>query len=76
MAFDNLVEKSNLPNDLEFAMLPFYSELQKLHALGFQMSGSGPSFFIKNKHANHEVSKKDYEIFENLRSVENGVMLI
>lgn len=75
-AFDNLKEKSNMDNDLEFAMLPFYEELKYLHNLGFQMSGSGPSFFIKQSCINHDIDRKNYEIFENLVSVNKGVSLI
>lgn len=75
-AFDNLEQESNLPNDLEFAMLPFYEELQKLHALNFQMSGSGPSFFIKKSHVDIDLNKEKYEIFENLKSINTGVKLI
>ena len=74
--FDNLKEKSNLPNDLEFAMRPFYNELQYLAELGFQMSGSGPSFFIKKPCINNIKNREDYEIFENLTSINKGVALI
>ncbi len=76
LAFDNLKEKSNMPNDLEFAMLPFYPELQLLNKLGFQMSGSGPSFFIKNHAICHDIDRQNYEIFENLTSVNAGVSLV
>ncbi len=76
LAFDNLKEKSNMDNDLEFAMLPFYEELRELHAMGFQMSGSGPSFFIKKEHADIQNSHGKYEIYENLKTVNKGVSLI
>lgn len=75
-AFDNLKEKSAMPNDLEFAMLPFYGELRFLHDSGFQMSGSGPSFFIKKEKADALINKADYEIFENLTSIPFGVRLV
>ena len=75
-AFDNLSVPSNLSNDLEFAMRPFYQELQYLASLGFQMSGSGPSFFIKKPCIYNIDNKEKYEIFENLSSVDRGVSLI
>ena len=74
--FDNLKEKSNMPNDLEFALLFKHDELQKLHALGFQMSGSGPSFFVKKKYIDDNIKRDEYEIFENLVSINYGVSLV
>ena len=74
--FDNLKENSNLKNDLEFAMLPHYKELQTLHNLGFQMSGSGPSFFILNKTINETLKTPEYEVFENLKATKKGVEIV
>lgn len=74
--FDNLKEKSNLNNDLEFALLGLYPELQTLNRLGFQMSGSGPSFFIKEKTVGNKINKEDYLIFENLKTIPDGVTLL
>ena len=47
LAFDNLKEKSTMPNDLEFALLDKFDELKFLNSKGMQMSGSGPTYFIK-----------------------------
>ncbi len=73
--FDNMTESSNLPNDLEFALLPYYDELRVLHNRGFQMSGSGPSFFILEDKIpeNTIMVPQKYEIFEGLKSVSYGV---
>ena len=65
-----------MPNDLEFAVKDLYNELKYLHNLGFQMSGSGPSFFIKKPEIDCNISKDDYLIFENLTSVKKGVEII
>ncbi len=66
---------SNLSNDLEFALLPYYKELQFLHNKGFQMSGSGPSFFILEDKLSEDLieNRNGYEIFEGLKAVPYGV---
>lgn len=71
--FDELASESNLANDLEFALLPHYKELKTLHALGLQMSGSGPSYFIKNSSL-PPLPQGDFEIFEGLKTVRHGVI--
>ncbi len=75
-AFDGLNNKSNLPNDLEFAMRLKYPELLKLSELGFKMSGSGPSFFIINPKNKINFDPDKYEIFENLKSIPTGVHFV
>ncbi len=70
---------SNLPNDLEFALLAHYKELQYLHSLGFQMSGSGPTFFAKQAFLESETKEKlknDYLIIENLKTFKYGVLRV
>lgn len=71
-AFDNLKEKSTMPNDLEFALLDKYKELKFLHSKGLQMSGSGPTFFIKKEKIDFELND-NYLIIENLKAVNYGV---
>jgi len=61
-----------MPNDLEFALLPHYTELQHLHSLGYQMSGSGPTYFVP-KHELKEKLGEDYMIIENLHAVNHGI---
>ena len=72
LAFDNLKEKSNMPNDLEFALLDKYQELRFLHSKGLQMSGSGPTFFIPKDKLDFELDD-DYQIIENLKAINYGV---
>ena len=70
--FDELKIQSNMPNDLEFALLPHYTELQHLHSLGYQMSGSGPTYFVL-KHELKEKLGEDYMIIENLHAINHGI---
>lgn len=70
--FDETKEKSDMPNDLEHALLPYYSQLKYLNAMGLQMSGSGPTYFSLEK-LKHEISKEDYLIIENLHAIEHGI---
>ena len=71
-AFDNLKEKSNMANDLEFALLNEFEELKYLHSLGFQMSGSGPTYFIKKPLIDIELDE-NFQVIENLKAVDFGV---
>jgi len=73
--FDNLKEKSNLANDLEFALLDKYKELQFLHSKGFQMSGSGPTFFILKEKLDFKLDE-NYQVIENLKAINYGVVEI
>lgn len=81
MRFDEMIERgevSNLPNDLEFALLPHYKELQYLNSLGFSMSGSGPVFFMKKAKLPLDIKEKlgdDYLIIENLKTIDAGQSL-
>ena len=72
-AFDNLKKESDMRNDLEFALLDKYEELRYLDIKGFQMSGSGPTFFMREKNVDFEIDKEKYEVFNNLNSVNHGV---
>ena len=74
LAFDNLKEKSNLANDLEFALLDKYKELQFLHSKGLQMSGSGPTFFTLKEKLDFTLDN-NYQIIENLKAINHGVIL-
>ena len=71
-SFDELNEISDMPNDLEFAMLKKYPQLKKLHDLGFQMSGSGPSFFALKPYLGHNLGD-EYLVIENLSAISHGV---
>lgn len=72
-----MTNASNFPNDLEAALLPYYKEIQHLNNLGFQMSGSGPTFFARIQFlepALKEELKDDYQIIENLKTIEYGAI--
>ena len=73
-AFDNLDIESDMRNDLEFALLRNgnYPELHYLTSLGFQMSGSGPTYFQRDKNIN--LNNKKYLVINDLNSVEHGVI--
>lgn len=70
--FDNLREKSDMPNDLEFAMLKKYPQLKKMHQMGFSMSGSGPSYFVLKPALDTDLGE-DFLVFENLHAIDYGV---
>lgn len=71
--FDNLKEQSTLPNDLEFALLDKYKELQFLHSKGLQMSGSGPTFFTLKEKLDFKLDGS-YQIIENLKAINFGIV--
>ena len=70
--FDALKIKSDMPNDLEFALLNEYDELKKMHALGLQMSGSGPTYFLLKPSLGFDLGN-DYLVIENLHAINHGV---
>ena len=72
LAFDKLNEKSNMLNDLEFALLDKYEELQFLHSKGLQMSGSGPTYFTQKETLDFELNE-NYQVIEGLMSYNNGI---
>ena len=69
--FDLLKEKSTFANDLEFALINDYKELQYLHSLGLQMSGSGSAFFKIGDFS--QSLKDDYQVIKNLKATPFGV---
>jgi len=72
-AFDLISEKPNIPNYLEFAILDKYKELQYLRSKGLQMSGSGPTYFLKGKNIDFDINEEEYLVINNLKSVNHGV---
>ena len=75
-AFDNLKEIPNIPNYLEFAVLDKYKELEYLHSKGLQMSGSGPTYFIKAKNIDFKIDTEEYLVINNLKSINYGVSIL
>ena len=72
-AFDKLDRESDMRNDLEFALLDKYEELKYLHSLDLQMSGSGPTYFLRDKNIDFEINKEKYLVINDLHSVDHGV---
>lgn len=68
---------TSIYNDLETALINDYPELQQIKKIYPKsiMSGSGSTFFVLEKSLNTKMSD-DYEIFENLKSIPNGVGII
>ena len=75
-AFDLLKKESNMRNDLEFALLETkkYPELEFLSSLGLQMSGSGPTYFLRDKNFDVKIDLNDYLVINDLNSVDHGVV--
>ncbi len=74
-AFDNLNEPSVFKNDLEFALLNRHKELRFLNSKGMQMSGSGPTFFIKKSTIDFDLDK-EYTVIEHLHTIPYGIETI
>ena len=72
MAFDNKKGNSNLNNDLEWALLGKYKEIDYLHNLGLSMSGSGSAFF-KIGSFDIDIDENKFEVFRNLKALPHGV---
>lgn len=75
-AFDNLDKESDMRNDLEFALLDRYEELKFLNSKDMQMSGSGPTFFLRDKNVDFELDKDKYLVINDLKSISYGVVEI
>ncbi|MBQ8635557.1 4-(cytidine 5'-diphospho)-2-C-methyl-D-erythritol kinase [bacterium] len=74
--FDSLNKTPNIPNYLEFALLDKYEELKYLNSHSMQMSGSGPTYFIKEKNINFDLDKNKYLIIPNLKTINHGVCIV
>lgn len=74
--FDKLKIESDMRNDLEFALLNSgkYEELNYLSSKDMQMSGSGPTYFIRKEKIDFCIDKNKYLIIEKLNSVSHGVI--
>ena len=75
----NQFDKNLLYNSLEKALFPAYEELRKIKngVKNSLMSGSGSTFFVLSDKIEIEngflFNEKEYEIFENLKTVSTGV---
>lgn len=66
-----------LYNDLEYAVIGDYKELQEIKALlpNSIMSGSGSTYFILNK-LHQDYFDENYQIIENLEFIKEGISII
>ena len=68
-------DKSLIYNSLENALFPYYDELQNIknNVKNSLMSGSGSTFFVLNSKLETNLNKDNYDIFENLKTINTGV---
>lgn len=71
----NEFDKTLIYNSLEKALFPSYEELRtlKTRVKNSLMSGSGSTFFVLNKKLETNLNKENYDIFENLMTINTGV---
>ena len=71
-------DKSLLYNSFEKALFPKYSELDYLKnkIKNSLMSGSGSTFFVLESFINSDIDKTQYDIFENLETVDTGAQIV
>ena len=72
---ENKLDKSLIYNSLESALFPDYEQLReiKTKVKNSLLSGSGPSFFVLEPTLNANFDEKEYDIFENLKTISTGV---
>ena len=68
-------DKSLVYNSLEKSLFPYYEELRviKQNVKESLMSGSGSTFFVLNDKIETDLNRNNYEIFENLKTINTGV---
>jgi 4-diphosphocytidyl-2-C-methyl-D-erythritol kinase len=64
-----------LYNSFEKAILPNYEELENIKKTikNSLMSGSGSTFFVLEKKITADIDRKEYDIFDNLKTISTGV---
>ncbi len=74
----NEFDKMLIYNSLEKAILPDYEILREIkrRVIGSTMSGSGPTFFVIDKEFGTEWNKNEFDIFNNLTSVNFGAKTV
>ncbi len=75
---EGIFDKTLIYNSLENALFPFYKELRliKSNVKNSLMSGSGSSFFVLEPKITTDLDKSEYDIFENLKTINSGVQEI
>ena len=76
LLMENKFDKSLIYNSLEKALFPDYEQLRKIKTKvkNSLLSGSGPSFFVLESSLNANFDEKEYDIFENLKTISTGVL--
>ncbi len=76
LLMENKFDKSLIYNSLEKALFPDYEQLRELKTKvkNSLLSGSGPSFFVLESSLNANFDEKEYDIFENLKTISTGVL--
>ena len=76
LLMENKFDKSLIYNSLEKALFPDYEQLReiKIKVKNSLLSGSGPSFFVLESSLNANFDEKEYDIFENLKTISTGVL--
>ena len=71
----NSFDKSLFYNNLENALFPDYQILREIKSKvkGSLMSGSGSTFFVLEDKLETDLNKENYDIFENLKTINTGV---
>lgn len=72
---NNQFDSSLIYNSLEKSLFPYYEELRiiKNNVKNSLMSGSGSTFFVLNSKIETTLNKNNYDIFENLKTINSGV---
>lgn len=75
LLLNNSFDKSLIYNSLEKALFPYYEKLRiiKENVKNALMSGSGSTFFVLSNKIETTLDKKNYDIFEDLKTISNGV---
>ena len=76
LLMENKFDKELIYNSLEKALFPDYEQLReiKTKVKNSLLSGSGPSFFVLESSLNANFDEKEYDIFENLKTISTGVL--
>ncbi len=68
-------DKSLIYNSLEMALFPKYPQLKQIkdNIENSLMSGSGSTFFVLEPYIKTTLKKEEYDVFENLKTINTGV---
>lgn len=72
---ENKIDENLIYNSFEKALFPDYEKLREIKnkVKNSLLSGSGPSFFVLASKLNAQFDEKEYDIFENLKTISTGV---